>query len=117
MVLSAAFYCAERKMKFGKANYRVRQAVIGAFFGGVAVLATAFGVQSEEAVLNVRITKIRRLGVNMGKYRVKQGNISRFWPIFFNFENIFRKNMNRGIATMHRIGAYFFAKYSECQME
>ena len=59
MVLSAAFYCAERKMKFGKANYRVRQAVIGSFFGGVAVLATAFGVQSEESVLNVRTTKIR----------------------------------------------------------
>lgn len=91
MVLSAALYFDERETKFGKANYRVRQAVIGAFFGGVAVLATAFGVQSEEAVLNVRITKIRRLGVNMGKYRVKQGNISRFWPIFFDFENIFRK--------------------------
>ena len=49
-------------MKFGKANYWVRQAVISAFFGGVAVLAMAFGVQSEEAVLNVRTTKIRRLG-------------------------------------------------------
>ena len=59
MVLSAAFYCAERKMKFGKANYRGRQAVLGSFFGGVAVLAMAFGVQSEEAVLNVRTTKIR----------------------------------------------------------
>ena len=59
MVLSAAFYCAERKMKFGKANYWVRQAVLGSFFGGVAVLAMAFGVQSEEAVLNVRTTKIR----------------------------------------------------------
>ena len=49
-------------MKFGKANYRVRQAVLGSFFGGVAVLAMAFGVQSEEAVLNVSTTKIRRLG-------------------------------------------------------
>ena len=49
-------------MKFGKANYWVRQAVLGSCFGGVAVLAMAFGVQSEEAVLNVRTTKIRRLG-------------------------------------------------------
>lgn len=28
----------------------------------------------------------------MGKYRVKWANISRFCPIFFEFENIFRKN-------------------------
>ncbi len=62
MVLSAALYFDERKTKFGKANYRVRQAVIGSFFGGVTVLATAFGIQSEEAVLNVRADKIRRLG-------------------------------------------------------
>ena len=38
VVLSAAFYCAERKMKFGKANYWVRQAVISAFFGGLPCL-------------------------------------------------------------------------------
>ena len=37
MVLSVALYFAEKKTKFGKANYRVRQAVIGVLFGGVAV--------------------------------------------------------------------------------
>ena len=34
---------------------------------------------------------LRRRG-KMGKYRVKWANISRFCPIFFEFENFFRKN-------------------------
>ena len=54
VALAVAFYFAERKTKFGKANYWVRQAVVGVFFGGVAVLATAFGIPIEGAVLNVR---------------------------------------------------------------
>lgn len=54
VVLSVVLYFAERKTKFGKANYWVRQAVIGVLFGGIAVLATAFGIPIEGAVLNVR---------------------------------------------------------------
>ena len=46
MVLSAAFYCAERKMKFGKANYWVRQAVISAFFGGISPDSQSFGLMN-----------------------------------------------------------------------
>lgn len=37
VVLSVALYFAEKKTKFGKANYWVCQAVIGVLFGGVAV--------------------------------------------------------------------------------
>ena len=54
VVLSAALYFAERKTRFGRANYMVRQALIGVLFGGVAVLATAFGIPLEGAMLNVR---------------------------------------------------------------
>lgn len=54
VVLSVVLYFAERKTKFGKANYWVRQAVIGVLFGGVAVIATAFGIPIEGAVLNIR---------------------------------------------------------------
>lgn len=54
VALSAVIYFAERKTKFGKLNYWVRQAVVGVLFGGVAVLATAFGIPVEGAVLNVR---------------------------------------------------------------
>lgn len=54
VILSVAFYFAERKTKFGKINYPVRQALIGVLFGGIAVLATAFGIPIEGAVLNVR---------------------------------------------------------------
>ena len=52
--LAAALYFAERKTAFGKGNYWMRQAVVGVLFGGVAVLATAFGIPVEGAVLNVR---------------------------------------------------------------
>ncbi len=54
VLLSVVLYFAERKTKFGKTNYWVRQAVIGVLFGGVAMLATAFGIPIEGAVLNVR---------------------------------------------------------------
>lgn len=52
--LSVILYFAERKTKFGKTNYWVRQALIGLLFGIVAVLATTFGISTEGAVLNVR---------------------------------------------------------------
>ena len=35
VVLSVVLYFAERKTKFGKANYWVRQAVIGVLFGAL----------------------------------------------------------------------------------
>lgn len=54
VALSAALYFAERKAKFGQVNYWVRQAVVGVLFGGIAVLATVFGIPVEGAVLNVR---------------------------------------------------------------
>ena len=43
VVLSVALYFAEKKTKFGKANYRVRQAVIGVLFGGTNYLKLYFG--------------------------------------------------------------------------
>ena len=54
VVLALVLYWAERRTRFGKVNYWVRQAIIGVLFGGVAVLATAFGIPIEGAVLNVR---------------------------------------------------------------
>lgn len=54
VALSVVLYFAERRTKFGKVNYLLRQAVIGVLFGGIAMLATSFGISIEGAVLNVR---------------------------------------------------------------
>lgn len=53
VLLAAALYLLE-KTKYGKLNYYIRQTITGALFGGVAVLATEFGIPVEGAVLNVR---------------------------------------------------------------
>lgn len=54
VALSCTLYLAEKKTRFGKAKYAVRQAVVGVLFGGVAVLGTEFGIPVEGAILNVR---------------------------------------------------------------
>lgn len=54
VALSVAMYLAEKKTPFGKLPYIVRQIIIGILFGGVAVLATEFGIPVNGAVLNVR---------------------------------------------------------------
>lgn len=48
------FYILEKKTKFAKFPYFVKQIIIGIVFGGIAVLATEFGIAVEDAVLNVR---------------------------------------------------------------
>ena len=52
--LSVILYFNERKTAFEKTGYWIKQLVIGLLFGGVAVLATEFGIPVEGAVLNVR---------------------------------------------------------------
>ncbi|MGN1099220.1 MAG: SpoIIE family protein phosphatase [Christensenellales bacterium] len=54
VLLAVVLYLAERKTKFGKLNYRIKQLIIGVLFGGVAVFATEFGIPVDGAVLNVR---------------------------------------------------------------
>ena len=54
VALATILYFAEKKTAFGKANYWVQQIVIGALFGGVAVLATVVGIPLDGAMLNVR---------------------------------------------------------------
>ena len=54
VVLAVVLYYAERKTSFLKIKYRVRQVIVGVLFGGVAVLATEFGIPVDGAVLNVR---------------------------------------------------------------
>ena len=53
-LLSIVLYSAERRMKKVKVNYWVKQAAVGILFGGIAVLATVFGIRIDGAVLNVR---------------------------------------------------------------
>ena len=54
VLLSCALYIAEKKTRFGKVQYWKRQTIIGVLFGGLAVLATEFGISVEGAILNVR---------------------------------------------------------------
>lgn len=54
VITAAVLYIAERKTKFGKTKYWLKQLVTGLLFGGVAVLATEFGIDVDGAVLNVR---------------------------------------------------------------
>lgn len=54
VLLAVILYLAEGKTRFGKMNHRAKQWIIGVLFGGVAVLATEFGIPIEGAVLNVR---------------------------------------------------------------
>lgn len=54
VLLSVALYLSEKKTRFGKMRYWKRQTIIGVLFGGLAVLATEFGISVEGAILNVR---------------------------------------------------------------
>ncbi len=54
VVISVVLYVLEKKTKYGKTKYFVRQLVAGLLFGGAAVLATVFGIPVDGAILNVR---------------------------------------------------------------
>ena len=54
VLLSAALYLAEKKTRYGKIKSLPRQIIAGVLFGGIAVLATEFGIPAEGATLNVR---------------------------------------------------------------
>lgn len=54
VLLSVLLYLAEKKTRFGKIGLWKKQILIGLLFGGVSVLATAYGIPIEGAVLNVR---------------------------------------------------------------
>lgn len=87
VALSVVTYLAEQKTKFGKVNYWVRQAVIGALFGGVAVLATVFGIPVEGAVLNVRnaapLTAGLLFGGPAGIFAGVIGGVYRWFATYF----------------------------------
>ena len=54
VLLSAAFYLAEKRTAFQNLKYMTRQSIIGVCFGVLAVLSTEFGIPMEGAVVNVR---------------------------------------------------------------
>ncbi|MDO4748202.1 MAG: SpoIIE family protein phosphatase [Eubacteriales bacterium] len=54
VVVAVMFYLIEKKSKFSKFPYFLRQAIIGLSFGFIACLATSFGVEAFGAVINVR---------------------------------------------------------------
>lgn len=54
VIASVLLYLAEKKTSFRKWNEWVRQLIIGAVFGGIAVLGTEFGVQIVGVTMNAR---------------------------------------------------------------
>ena len=54
MLVAVGFYQAEKKSRFGKIANRWKQVIVGVTFGGIAILATEFGIPVDGAVLNVR---------------------------------------------------------------
>ena len=51
---TALLYALEKKTSFGRWNPALRQGIIGVVFGGLAVLATEYGIPIGGATLNVR---------------------------------------------------------------
>lgn len=52
--LAIIIYLLEKKTKFDKLNYWVKQVIVGLVFGASACLATEFGIPTHDVVLNVR---------------------------------------------------------------
>lgn len=53
-VLSVLLYISEKKTPFGKANYKLKQIIIGVLFGALAAFSTEYGIDVNGAVMNVR---------------------------------------------------------------
>ena len=53
-VLSVVLYILEKKTPFSKANYKLKQTIIGFLFGALAVFSTQYGIDVNGAVMNVR---------------------------------------------------------------
>ena len=54
VVISVVLYLLEKKTKYGKLKYAIKQLIAGLSFGLAAVFATEFGISVEGAILNVR---------------------------------------------------------------
>ena len=54
IVFSLLFYFLEKKTSYAKWPYAVKQILCGIVFGGIAILATTFGYNTETATVNVR---------------------------------------------------------------
>lgn len=54
VIFAAIFYSIEKKDTWKKLSYWKRQGIIGLAFGGIACLATQFGIPTAGVVLNVR---------------------------------------------------------------
>lgn len=53
-VLSVILYILEKKTPLGKANYKLKQTIIGILFGALAAFSTEYGIDVNGAVMNVR---------------------------------------------------------------
>ena len=54
VLFSVIFYLLDKKTAYSKCSYWLKQVITGLVFGGIACLATEFGIPIEGAVLNVR---------------------------------------------------------------
>lgn len=54
IIFSVIFYQAEKKTCFRKITYWQKQLIIGVVFGLLAVISTHLGIETEDAVINVR---------------------------------------------------------------
>ena len=52
--LSVILYILEKKTPLGKANYKLKQIIIGVLFGALAAFSTEYGIDVNGAVMNVR---------------------------------------------------------------
>jgi len=66
VVFAIIFYLLEKKTKYGKLPYMLRQVVIGIVFGAMAVLGTEFGIPLSGAVVNVRDGAVLTAGLVFG---------------------------------------------------
>ena len=54
VIASVVLYVLTKKTAFGKINRNIRQVIYGVIFGGLAVIATEFGVKAVGVTMNVR---------------------------------------------------------------
>ncbi len=85
---AVGFYFLERKTKFAKFKLLYKQLIAGGVFGGLAVIATEFGINVNGAILNVRdaavVTAGLLYGLPGGLVAGLIGGVERFASAYWN---------------------------------
>ena len=66
VVVSAIFYLLGKKTGFGRMDRRIRSAIYGVVFGGLAVIGTEFGIPMNGAQVNCRDAAVLAAGLLFG---------------------------------------------------